>query len=123
MARTGYCAAGQQVSPFRPGRRQMGGARRGRVRFAGLVAATVLVAGLGPARAADKPTSSQGPTLSIGDSTVTEGNSGQVAANFTVTLSPASAAPVSVHYATKDNTATAPSDYVAAAGVLVFQPN
>src|SRR6266508_1053810 len=62
------------------------------------------------------------PTLSIGDATVTEGNSGTVNATFTVTLSPASGQTVSVDYATADGTATAPDDYLATGGNLVFEP-
>src|SRR6266545_4014263 len=62
------------------------------------------------------------PALSIGDATVTEGNSGTVNATFTVTLSPASGQTVSVDYATADGTATAPDDYLATGGNLVFEP-
>ena len=46
------------------------------------------------------------PSLSIGDATVTEGNSGTTNATFTVTLSPPVAWTVSVNYATADGTAT-----------------
>ncbi|HKR63590.1 MAG TPA: Calx-beta domain-containing protein [Thermoanaerobaculia bacterium] len=46
------------------------------------------------------------PTLSINDVAVTEGNAGTTTANFTVTLSAASAVPVTVNYATADGTAT-----------------
>ena len=63
------------------------------------------------------------PTLSINDVTVTEGNSGSVNATFTVTLSPASGQIVTVDYATSDGTATAPADYIAANGTLVFSAN
>ena len=62
------------------------------------------------------------PTLSINDVAVTEGNSGPTAATFNVTLSSASALPVSVSYATADDTATAGSDYIAVAGTLDFAP-
>ena len=62
------------------------------------------------------------PSLSIGDVTVTEGNSGTVNANFSVSLSAASGQTVSVGYATADGTANAGSDYVAAGGNLVFTP-
>ena len=60
------------------------------------------------------------PTLSIGNATVTEGNSGTVSMTFTVTLSQASTTPVTVQYATADGTATASSDYTAASGTLTF---
>ena len=45
--------------------------------------------------------------------TVTEGNTGTVAATFTVTLSAASTEPITVAYATANGTATAGSDYQA----------
>jgi uncharacterized delta-60 repeat protein len=62
------------------------------------------------------------PTLSINNSTVTEGNSGTTNATFTVTLSAASALTVTVNYATANGTATAPSDYSATSGTLTFTP-
>jgi predicted extracellular nuclease len=52
--------------------------------------------------------------LSVGDATITEGNSGTKVLTFTVSLSGASADPVSFDLATADGTATAGSDYVAA---------
>ncbi len=65
-----------------------------------------------------------GPTLTIGDVSVVEGNSGTVTATFTVTLSPANASQtVSVNYATANGTATAGSDYTSAVGTLVFTPS
>lgn len=65
------------------------------------------------------------PTLSINSVTVTEGNSGQIPANFTVTLSPASTQTVTVDYATSSAspaTAAAGTDYVATNGTLTFAP-
>ncbi len=62
------------------------------------------------------------PSLSVNDVTVTEGQSGTVNANFTVSLSAASGQTVSVGYATADGTATAGADYVATGGSLVFSP-
>jgi hypothetical protein len=62
------------------------------------------------------------PTLSISDTSVTEGNAGPVSAVFTVTLSAASGRVVSVTYATADGTATAGTDYIGANGILVFAP-
>jgi subtilisin-like proprotein convertase family protein len=62
------------------------------------------------------------PRLSIGDVTVTEGNTGTVPATFTVTLSATSAATVTVNYATANGTAVAPGDYAPATGTLVFSP-
>ena len=61
-------------------------------------------------------------SLSIGDTTVTEGNSGAVNASFTVTLSPSATQTVTVGYATSNGTAVTPGDYVAGAGSLVFSP-
>jgi hypothetical protein len=60
--------------------------------------------------------------LSVSGASVKEGNSGTTSAVFTVTLSAASGAPVTVHYATADGTATAGSDYQALAGTLTFAP-
>jgi chitinase len=62
------------------------------------------------------------PTLSIGDVTVTEGNSGTSSAVFTVRLSSASTQPVTVAYTTADGTALANSDYLPASGTLTFAP-
>jgi ELWxxDGT repeat protein len=62
------------------------------------------------------------PTLSIGDVTVMEGNSGTRSATFTVTLSAASSQTITVGYATVNGTATAPSDIRAATGTLTFAP-
>jgi len=62
-------------------------------------------------------------SLSVNDITVTEGNSGTTVAEFTVSLSGAARAPVSVWYATADGTATvADRDYLAARGTVTFLP-
>ncbi len=58
--------------------------------------------------------------VAIADASVIEGNSGAVTAVFIVTLSPASAAAISVNYTTADGTATAGSDYTTASGALTF---
>ena len=63
------------------------------------------------------------PSVSIGDVTVTEGNSGTTTATFTVTLSRSSTQTVSVAYATANGSATAGSDFVAASGTLNFSPS
>jgi hypothetical protein len=60
------------------------------------------------------------PSITISDVTLTEGNIGTRAANFTVSLSAASGQSVSVAYATADGTATAGSDYQAASGTLTI---
>ncbi len=60
------------------------------------------------------------PTLSISDVTVTEGDTGTVTAELTVTLSAASGQNVTAAYATANGTATAGSDYQAASGILTI---
>ncbi|MBW4419144.1 MAG: DUF4347 domain-containing protein [Myxacorys californica WJT36-NPBG1] len=63
------------------------------------------------------------PTLSIGNVSQTEGNSGTTAYTFTVSLSNASAQTVAVNYTTADGTATvADGDYSAATSSLTFAP-
>ena len=63
------------------------------------------------------------PVLSIGDATVTEGDSGEVVAEFTVTLSATPTSDVSVSFATVDGTAQAPADYSVTNGSLTFAAN
>jgi hypothetical protein len=61
------------------------------------------------------------PTVAISDVTVTEGNTGTVGAEFTVSLSAAYNQPVSVNYATVDGSATvAGGDYRPVTGTLTF---
>lgn len=61
------------------------------------------------------------PSLSINDVTVTEANSGSTSnATFTVSLSAASGQTVTVFFATANDTAIAPDDYVALNGGLTF---
>ena len=61
--------------------------------------------------------------LSIGDVSVTEGNSGTRAATFTVTANPPNTTQtLTVSYGTADATATSGGDYVAASGSLSFPP-
>jgi hypothetical protein len=60
------------------------------------------------------------PSLSVGNAQVTEGNAGSTDAVFTVTLSAASATPVTVDFATADNNATAGADYTPTTGRLTF---
>jgi hypothetical protein len=55
------------------------------------------------------------PTVSIGDATVVEGDSGTKNATFTVSLSQPRKSSVSVKYATANGTAVAPSDFTAKA--------
>jgi Ca2+-binding RTX toxin-like protein len=63
-----------------------------------------------------------GPTISINNVAVTEGNAGSSTATFTATLSAASAQTVSVDAATANGTATAPGDYQSASATLTFAP-
>ena len=51
-----------------------------------------------------------------------EGDSGQTAFTFTVSLPNADSHSVTVNYATADGTASAGSDYVATSGTLTFAP-
>ncbi len=60
------------------------------------------------------------PTVSIAGASKAEGNSGTSNLGFTVTLSKASATPVTVQYATSNGTATAGQDYTAASGTVTF---
>lgn len=62
------------------------------------------------------------PSVSIFDITITEGNSGTKQIFFSVGVSPTSNLPVSVDFATADNTATSPSDYLPTSGTLTFDP-
>ena len=62
------------------------------------------------------------PAASVGDVAITEGNSGQVELVFQVTLSKASAVPVTLAYATQAGTAAAGSDFLAASGTVTFAP-
>lgn len=62
------------------------------------------------------------PTVSMGDATVTEGDSGSVNANFNVTLSAAYVSDVTVFYSTYDGTATGGLDYTSVGSSVVFAP-
>jgi hypothetical protein len=65
----------------------------------------------------------EGPKLSVGDTTVAEGNSGTTSLSFTVSMSPASSSVVTVDYVVADGTATAGSDYTSLPpGTLTFTP-
>ena len=62
------------------------------------------------------------PALSVNDVTVTEGNTGTVNANFTVSLNVPSGRAVTVDFATANGTAQAPADYQAGSGTVTFAP-
>ncbi len=57
-----------------------------------------------------------------GPSSIIEGTGGTTTASYNVTLSEALPFTTSVHYATADGTAKAPSDYTATSGTLTFAP-
>jgi hypothetical protein len=62
------------------------------------------------------------PQLDITDAGLAEGDTGTATLVFTVTLTPPSTSPVTVTFATADQTATAGQDYEAATGGLTFNP-
>src|SRR5439155_24019843 len=62
------------------------------------------------------------PRISIGSASATEGNDGTTDIVFSVTRSNAPDAPLTVDFATADDTASAGSDYQAVAGTLTFAP-
>jgi len=61
-----------------------------------------------------------GPTLSVGDVAVHEGDAMTRSAAFTVSLSEAATGTVTVNYATANDTATRPGDYTARSATLTF---
>ena len=63
------------------------------------------------------------PSISISDFSHAEGNTGPTPFTFNVTLSAASASPVTVSYATVNGSAVSPGDFTATSGVLTFAPN
>ncbi|MGK7949634.1 MAG: Calx-beta domain-containing protein [Xenococcaceae cyanobacterium] len=63
------------------------------------------------------------PDITISDAAIAEGNNGDTTFSFDVLLSEASDIPVTVNYATSDDTAIAGNDYTAIAnGELTFEP-
>lgn len=65
---------------------------------------------------------SQQPSLRAIDVTVPEGTGGTSDAVFTVELAPTTSQEVTVVYATANDTAVAPEDYAASAGIVTFPP-
>ena len=63
-----------------------------------------------------------GPTISINDVTVTEGNSGTKAATFTLSLSGPSVETIAIRAITAPGTATESTDYAPINLVVTFQP-
>jgi len=60
------------------------------------------------------------PTISILDSSATEGTGNDTVLAFSVTLDTAAASDVTADYATADDSATSPDDYTAVSGTLVI---
>ena len=63
-----------------------------------------------------------GPTISINDVTITEGNAGTKTATFTLSLSGPSIETIAVRAITAPGTATPTSDYNSINSVVIFQP-
>jgi hypothetical protein len=63
-----------------------------------------------------------GPTISINDVSVTEGNAGTKSATFTLTLSGPSVEAIAIRAISTPGTATASSDYNSINTVVIFQP-
>jgi hypothetical protein len=63
-----------------------------------------------------------GPTISINDVSVTEGNAGMKTATFTLTLSASSVEAIAIRAITTAGTATASTDYNSINSVVIFQP-
>jgi len=63
-----------------------------------------------------------GSSLTIQDTTVTEGDTGTTDMEFTIYHTILSPFPVSIYYSTMDDTAKAGIDYVAKSGTLILPP-
>ncbi|MEY2417441.1 MAG: endoglucanase, partial [Actinomycetota bacterium] len=103
------------------------GSRRGRIAFAATTA-LALVVGVGLPRISAQAAGgtvnvNPSPTFQNNNANVTEGNFGTASVNVTFALSQDNANQVTVHYTTADGTATAPGDYVAQSGDVVFAPH
>jgi Tol biopolymer transport system component len=60
--------------------------------------------------------------MAISDASLAEGNAGQTAFRFTVSLDRPESDPVTVRFTTANGTATAPADYATANGTITFAP-
>lgn len=60
------------------------------------------------------------PVITVADASITEGNSGTKLLDFVVSLSAPATGPVTVAFATANETATAGTDYTASSGTLSF---
>jgi hypothetical protein len=81
-----------------------------------------LTDGVGTGTITDDDPAATGPTLSIGDKSIVEGDTGTQNLVFTVTLSQASTQTVTVNFATANGSATAGTDYTTTNGTLAFAP-
>jgi len=86
----------------------------------GLLLATLLSACGGGGSSSAGNNSIPLPTISVADSSITEGDTGNTSLNFTVTLSKSSNQTVSVNYNSSNGSAQAGSDYTSIAGTLTF---
>jgi chitinase len=78
--------------------------------------------GVGTIANDDQPVIAPPSRISINDVSMAEGNAGQTAFRFTVSLDQPQSAAVTVDFATANGTAAAPSDYVANSGTVTFAP-
>ncbi len=79
-------------------------------------------ASLGTSRATGTIVDDDRATISIGSVSVDEGNSGTVDATFVATLSAVASDTVTVDFATANESATAPEDYLPGSGTITWAP-
>jgi uncharacterized repeat protein (TIGR01451 family) len=91
-------------------------------RFTNFVEVTPVSAGNSGRYVATAVTLVAPPLLSVQDVIVKEGDTETTPAQFRLTLSNSNPLPVSVWFVTSNQTASAPSDYIPANGLLVFPP-
>lgn len=112
-----------QAGALPPGLTLSGDDISGTPRHIGTYAFTLRVDNGAPSGPVDVPCTisiSRTPQVSIAGGGVNPGSSGLFAVPLPVTLSAAAAVPVTVHWATRNGTATAPVDYVSAHGDLTI---
>jgi hypothetical protein len=98
-------------------------AMRGGVHRRVTTIAAALAVSLAGVAAVASPAAAATPLISIGDSSVVEGQDGNRYFRFAVTLSePNLTSTVTVHYSTVDGDAVSPGDYRAKSGTLTFKP-
>ena len=96
--------------------------RRSAVAALAVMAAIVLAAGAETGGASGQSAAEALPTVSIDDTSATEGNAGTTDLVFTVSLSAASAQQVDIVWSTQNGTAIAPADYEAAGSTVSLAP-